>query len=112
MYIYLYIYSVYKILVLCLLQESLGKDEGKLLTLEGFLLYVVDKARQDIRAIWRALLACGFDLHFERFASFLSKRYEKHGSFISKNMKMSYTDYGSIMTISRTERIFLCKEYN
>ena len=88
MYIYLYIYSVYKILVLCLLQESLGKDEGKLLTLEGFLLYVVDKARQDIRAIWRALLACGFDLHFERFASFLSKCYEKHSGMAALSAKI------------------------
>ena len=48
-------------------QDSPGKDEGKLLTLSGFLLYMVDKARQDIRAVWHALMACGFDLHFERF---------------------------------------------
>lgn len=40
--------------------------EEKYLTLEGFQKFAVDRAKQDIRSIWRAMLACGYDLHFER----------------------------------------------
>ncbi|XP_062874264.1 probable E3 ubiquitin-protein ligase HECTD4 isoform X2 [Trichomycterus rosablanca] len=40
--------------------------EERFLTLEGFLKFTFDRARQDIRSVWRALLACGYDLHFER----------------------------------------------
>ncbi|KPP69529.1 hypothetical protein Z043_111707 [Scleropages formosus] len=40
--------------------------EEKYLTLEGFHKFAVDRAKQDIRSLWRALLACGYDLHFER----------------------------------------------
>ncbi|XP_029777318.1 probable E3 ubiquitin-protein ligase HECTD4 isoform X2 [Suricata suricatta] len=42
--------------------------EEKYLTLEGFHKFVVDRAKQDIRSVWRAILSCGFDLHFERCA--------------------------------------------
>nr|XP_033812752.1 probable E3 ubiquitin-protein ligase HECTD4 isoform X2 [Geotrypetes seraphini] len=42
--------------------------EEKYLTLEGFQRFVVDRAKQDIRSIWRAILSCGYDLHFERCA--------------------------------------------
>jgi hypothetical protein len=41
-------------------------EESRHLTLEGFLQYVVDMAKQDVRSAWRALLACGFDFFFER----------------------------------------------
>lgn len=40
--------------------------EEKYLTLEGFQKFAVDRAKQDIRSVWRAILACGYDLHFER----------------------------------------------
>lgn len=40
--------------------------EEKYLTLEGFHRFAVDRAKQDIRSVWRAILACGYDLHFER----------------------------------------------
>uniref|UniRef100_A0A8D3DKM7 HECT domain-containing protein n=1 Tax=Scophthalmus maximus TaxID=52904 RepID=A0A8D3DKM7_SCOMX len=40
--------------------------DEKYLTLEGFHKFAVDRAKQDIRSVWRAILACGFDLHFER----------------------------------------------
>lgn len=43
-------------------------EEAKYLTLDGFLQYVMDSAKQDIRTVWRAILACGFDIHFERLA--------------------------------------------
>lgn len=42
--------------------------EEKYLTLEGFHKFTVDRAKQDIRSVWRAILACGYDLHFERLA--------------------------------------------
>ncbi|XP_006894741.1 PREDICTED: probable E3 ubiquitin-protein ligase HECTD4 [Elephantulus edwardii] len=42
--------------------------EEKYLTLEGFQKFVIDRAKQDIRSIWRAILSCGYDLHFERCA--------------------------------------------
>nr|XP_023417792.1 probable E3 ubiquitin-protein ligase HECTD4 [Cavia porcellus] len=42
--------------------------EEKYLTLEGFHKFVIDRAKQDIRSIWRAILSCGYDLHFERCA--------------------------------------------
>lgn len=41
--------------------------EEKYLTLEGFHKFAVDRAKQDIRSVWRAILACGYDLHFERW---------------------------------------------
>lgn len=40
--------------------------EEKYLTLEGFHKFVIDRAKQDIRSVWRAILSCGYDLHFER----------------------------------------------
>lgn len=48
------------------LLKALPKEEEKFLTLEGFIQFVIDTAKQDVNAVWRALLACGFDLHFER----------------------------------------------
>ncbi|MBN3276384.1 HECD4 ligase, partial [Polyodon spathula] len=42
--------------------------EEKYLTLEGFHHFTVDRAKQDIRSVWRAILGCGYDLHFERCA--------------------------------------------
>ncbi|XP_077996372.1 putative E3 ubiquitin-protein ligase HECTD4 [Glandiceps talaboti] len=43
-------------------------SDDKVLTLEGFLQYVADKVKQDVRAVWRAIMACGYDLHFDRCA--------------------------------------------
>ena len=48
---------------LCLAFEQ---EEDKLLTLQGFLQWVEDRARQDARVVWTALFACGIDLHFDR----------------------------------------------
>lgn len=42
--------------------------EEKYLTLDGFHKFVVDRSKQDIRSVWRAILSCGYDLHFERCA--------------------------------------------
>ena len=47
-------------------KDAATKEEEKLLTLDGFLSYVLDKVKQDVRAVWRAMLACGYDLHFDR----------------------------------------------
>ncbi|TSW08319.1 putative E3 ubiquitin-protein ligase HECTD4 [Bagarius yarrelli] len=46
--------------------KKLEVSEEKYLTLEGFLKFAVDRAKQDIHSVWRAFLACGYDLHFER----------------------------------------------
>lgn len=47
-------------------------EEAKYLTLDGFLQYVLDSAKQDIRSVWRAILACGFDIHFERLVMIMN----------------------------------------
>ena len=44
----------------------MSKDDDKLLTLEGFMNYVTDRIRQDVRGVCQGLMACGYDLHFER----------------------------------------------
>uniref|UniRef100_A0A4W3K6B9 HECT domain E3 ubiquitin protein ligase 4 n=1 Tax=Callorhinchus milii TaxID=7868 RepID=A0A4W3K6B9_CALMI len=48
--------------------KKLEAPEEKYLTLDGFQRFVVDRTKQDIRSVWRAILACGYDLHFERCA--------------------------------------------
>lgn len=55
----------------------LSVPEERFLTLDGFLRFSLERARQDIRSVWRAILACGYDLHLERFVvlSFTSRRY-------------------------------------
>ncbi|XP_069475595.1 probable E3 ubiquitin-protein ligase HECTD4 isoform X3 [Ambystoma mexicanum] len=51
--------------------------EEKYLTLEGFHKFVVDRAKQDIRSVWRAILSCGYDLHFERCACIDTRHAQK-----------------------------------
>lgn len=46
--------------------------EEKYLTLDGFQRFVVDRSKQDIRSVWRAILSCGYDLHFERYSLHIS----------------------------------------
>ena len=60
----------------CCLQEKL--EEERLLTLDGFLSYVVDKAKQDVRAVWRGLMSCGFDLHYDRWSTCLKSSFGEH----------------------------------
>lgn len=48
--------------------------EEKYLTLDGFHRFVVDRSKQDIRSVWRAILSCGYDLHFERYSLQISLR--------------------------------------
>lgn len=64
------------IIYLCNSSHSSGSlyfsvPEEKYLTLEGFHKFTIDRAKQDIRSVWRAILACGYDLHFERLAKTL-----------------------------------------
>ena len=40
--------------------------QERALTLNGFLQFVTDRAQGDATPVWRALMACGFDLHFDR----------------------------------------------
>ncbi|XP_058014322.1 probable E3 ubiquitin-protein ligase HECTD4 isoform X2 [Ahaetulla prasina] len=51
--------------------------EEKYLTLEGFHRFVIDRAKQDIRSVWRAILSCGYDLHFERCACLDARHAQK-----------------------------------
>ncbi|ROL42235.1 putative E3 ubiquitin-protein ligase HECTD4 [Anabarilius grahami] len=51
--------------------------EEKFLTLEGFHKFTLDRAKQDIRSVWRAILACGYDLHFERCTCIDSRHAQK-----------------------------------
>ncbi|MEE6503851.1 hypothetical protein FKM82_004993 [Ascaphus truei] len=51
--------------------------EEKYLTLEGFHRFVVDRAKQDIRSVWRAILSCGYDFHFERCACIDTRHAQK-----------------------------------
>ncbi|XP_039598680.1 probable E3 ubiquitin-protein ligase HECTD4 [Polypterus senegalus] len=51
--------------------------EEKYLTLEGFHRFTVDRAKQDIRSLWRAILSCGYDLHFERCACIDTRHAQK-----------------------------------
>lgn len=48
------------------LVEPISVPEEKYLTLDGFHRFVIDRAKQDIRSVWRAILSCGYDLHYER----------------------------------------------
>ncbi|XP_038054835.1 probable E3 ubiquitin-protein ligase HECTD4 isoform X2 [Patiria miniata] len=43
--------------------------QERALSLGGFLQYVTDRAQEDATPVWKALMACGFDFHFDRFAS-------------------------------------------
>lgn len=43
-----------------------------MITLDRFLSFVADKVREDVRCVWRALFACGFDLQFSRLCNFLT----------------------------------------
>ncbi|GFR88445.1 hypothetical protein ElyMa_006100100, partial [Elysia marginata] len=45
--------------------KSYLKTEGRLLTLNAFIKYCEDLMRHDLRALWRGIFACGFDLLFE-----------------------------------------------
>ena len=43
-----------------------SKGNEKVLSLAGFLLYITDKLKHDVPAVWCAILACGYDLQFDR----------------------------------------------
>ncbi|XP_078523549.1 putative E3 ubiquitin-protein ligase HECTD4 isoform X2 [Lissotriton helveticus] len=58
-------------------RESPVFPEEKYLTLEGFHRFVLDRAKQDIRSVWRAILSCGYDLHFERCACIDTRHAQK-----------------------------------
>uniref|UniRef100_A0AAY5EYU7 HECT domain-containing protein n=1 Tax=Electrophorus electricus TaxID=8005 RepID=A0AAY5EYU7_ELEEL len=59
--------------------KKMEVPEEKYLTLEGFHKFTVDRSKQDIRSVWRAILACGYDLHFER-CSCVDTRYAQKTS--------------------------------
>ena len=43
------------------------KSDDRVLGLEGFLKWVLIRGCQDVRAIWKGVIACGYDLQFHRY---------------------------------------------
>ncbi|XP_068681108.1 probable E3 ubiquitin-protein ligase HECTD4 isoform X3 [Montipora foliosa] len=46
----------------CTIEESDGRGLGT----QGFLMWVLIRARQDVRVVWKGIIACGYDLQFNR----------------------------------------------
>ncbi|KAK6306389.1 hypothetical protein J4Q44_G00233140 [Coregonus suidteri] len=67
--------------------------EEKYLTLEGFHKFAVDRAKQDIRSVWRAILACGYDLHFERCTCIDTRHAQKACRRWSLEMDVALVQY-------------------
>ncbi|KAG8456142.1 hypothetical protein GDO86_002079 [Hymenochirus boettgeri] len=67
--------------------------EERYLTLDGFHRFVVDRAKQDIRSIWRAILACGYDLHFERCSCMDTRHAQKSSRKWSLEMDVALVQY-------------------
>ncbi|XP_077165132.1 putative E3 ubiquitin-protein ligase HECTD4 isoform X4 [Paroedura picta] len=67
--------------------------EEKYLTLDGFHRFVIDRAKQDIRSVWRALLSCGYDLHFERCACIDARHAQKASRKWSLEMDVALVQY-------------------
>ncbi|XP_045441577.1 probable E3 ubiquitin-protein ligase HECTD4 isoform X11 [Pipistrellus kuhlii] len=67
--------------------------EEKYLTLEGFHKFVVDRAKQDIRSVWRAILSCGYDLHFERCACIDARHAHKASRKWTLEMDVALVQY-------------------
>ncbi|XP_022104608.1 probable E3 ubiquitin-protein ligase HECTD4 isoform X2 [Acanthaster planci] len=54
------------------LEEGRAKQEAvpeRALCLAGFLQFVTEQAQDNAVPVWKALMACSFDFHFDRFAS-------------------------------------------
>ncbi|XP_036454105.1 probable E3 ubiquitin-protein ligase HECTD4 isoform X4 [Colossoma macropomum] len=67
--------------------------EEKYLTLEGFYKFTVDRAKQDIRSVWRAILACGYDLHFERCSCLDTRHAQKISRKWTLEMDIALVQY-------------------
>ncbi|XP_056360662.1 probable E3 ubiquitin-protein ligase HECTD4 isoform X3 [Oenanthe melanoleuca] len=67
--------------------------EEKYLTLDGFQRFVVDRSKQDIRSVWRAILSCGYDLHFERCACIDARHAQKASRKWSLEMDVALVQY-------------------
>ncbi|XP_030623120.1 LOW QUALITY PROTEIN: probable E3 ubiquitin-protein ligase HECTD4 [Chanos chanos] len=67
--------------------------EEKFLTLEGFHKFNVDRAKQDIRSVWRAILACGYDLHFERCSCVDSRQAQRASRKWTLEMDIALVQY-------------------
>ncbi|XP_067395601.1 probable E3 ubiquitin-protein ligase HECTD4 isoform X2 [Emydura macquarii macquarii] len=67
--------------------------EEKYLTLDGFHRFVVDRAKQDVRSVWRAILSCGYDLHFERCACIDARHAQKASRKWTLEMDVALVQY-------------------
>ncbi|KAM6111771.1 LOW QUALITY PROTEIN: putative E3 ubiquitin-protein ligase HECTD4 [Pterocles gutturalis] len=66
--------------------------EEKYLTLDVHR-FVVDRSKQDIRSVWRAILSCGYDLHFERCACIDARHAQKASRKWSLEMDVALVQY-------------------
>lgn len=48
---------------------SLEESDSKMLGVEGLLVWVLSRAGQDVRAVWKGIIACGYDLQFRRYVA-------------------------------------------
>ncbi|KAM8797795.1 putative E3 ubiquitin-protein ligase HECTD4 isoform 2-T2 [Eudromia elegans] len=67
--------------------------EEKYLTLDGFHRFVIDRSKQDIRSVWRAILSCGYDLHFERCACIDARHAQKASRKWTLEMDVALVQY-------------------
>uniref|UniRef100_W5LMJ7 HECT domain E3 ubiquitin protein ligase 4 n=1 Tax=Astyanax mexicanus TaxID=7994 RepID=W5LMJ7_ASTMX len=73
--------------------KKLEVPEEKFLTLEGFYKFTMDRAKQDIRSVWRAVLACGYDLHFERCSCVDTRHAQKASRKWTLEMDVALVQY-------------------
>ncbi|XP_026795565.1 probable E3 ubiquitin-protein ligase HECTD4 isoform X2 [Pangasianodon hypophthalmus] len=73
--------------------KKLEVPEEKYLTLDGFHKFTVDRAKQDIRSVWRAILACGYDLHFERCSCIDTRQAQKTSRKWTLEMDFALVQY-------------------
>ncbi|XP_030356541.1 probable E3 ubiquitin-protein ligase HECTD4 isoform X4 [Strigops habroptila] len=74
-------------------RRKLAVPEEKYLTLDGFHRFVVDRSKQDIRSVWRAILSCGYDLHFERCACIDARHAQKASRKWTLEMDVALVQY-------------------
>ncbi|XP_073792215.1 probable E3 ubiquitin-protein ligase HECTD4 [Danio rerio] len=81
------------------IKKEIQVTEEKFLTLEGFYKFTLDRAKQDIRSVWRAILACGYDLHFDRCTCIDSRHAQKASRKWSFEM-----DFALVQFVNRLSR--------
>lgn len=68
---------------------EVGEDKASCLTVDGFIEWVKTKAVDNIRSVWKAAFACGYDLQFQRLVIPLTISLQQ---YITKKMLKSSHD--------------------